>query len=186
MSIRDNAYALCRVISAAPARKPLADLIRSFNSRDIGYYGHQQFAQILGYLIVEQNRSQLSQNPMMSVDISSLPENEHYILAGAHAQIAELNRRCVEPLLSAFPERALSVDPYSQFGYIPPKENIQVELLSPTEFDSLAKSFHTHPQIEIAIQSGRMLPEQLAGASIILQEVLKTEDEYDVPRKLDN
>lgn len=154
MSILDEAYRLCKEVGTSPARKLIHDLILSLKNGMIEYYGHEEHAQLLGYVMVDQERARFAEGPH-SLQIPPLEENQRQVLAAAHNQIVQLNKQCVAPLVDALPLCAKAIDPYNRYDYKAPTEFIEIDLLKPDSMDRFANNFHTHPQIAIAIESSK-------------------------------
>lgn len=156
MSIRDEAYKVCKGIGSSPSRKIVHDLILSLKNGMIEYYGHEEHAQFLGYLMVDQERARFAEGPH-PLQIAPLEDEQRQLLAAIHNRIVELNRQCVLPLIDALPLCAKAVDPYNLYDYKGPSEFMEIELLKPENTGSLVQSFHAHPQIEIAIESSKAI-----------------------------
>jgi hypothetical protein len=155
----------------------VAELIRSLNDRgNLGYYGHHQFAQVLGYLVVDQNRAEMMARPIPK-NIPALEDAERKLLAGVHNQIVRLNEQCVAPLTGALPKCAIAVDPYNTFSYAPLSEINESDLLTPEAIRLMAESFHNHPQIAIALASAEIVPEEVTPQEHA-QQVLGMREEF--------
>lgn len=177
MSIRDDAYNLCRTVGRSTSRSDVAELIRGLNDRgNLGYYGHHQFAQVLGYLVVDQNRAEMMARPIPK-NIPALEDTERKLLAGVHNQIVRLNEQCVTPLTSALPKCVVAVDPYNTFSYTPLSEVDERDLLTPEAIRLMAESFHNHPQIAVALASAEIVPEDVTPQEHA-QQVLGMREEF--------
>lgn len=177
MSIRDDAYQLCRAVGNASSRTQVADLIRSLNNRgNLGYIGHRQFAQIAGYLTVEQNRSEIMFAPLPR-NIPELEDDERRLLRGVHNQIVLLNEQCVTPLTNALPKSTLAVNPYNNIPYTLSPDIIGSDVLTLETIEAMAQSFHNHPQIAIAIESATVIPEEIEPQDYA-QRVLDMREEF--------
>ena len=129
MSILGEAYKLCKAVQESPSRAMVKNLLESLNSvpqhdlnteqdrSHFGYIARQANAQILGYLMVDQERDKLNQGPY-PVRVPPLKDDERRILSGVHGKIADLNKRCTLPIIDNLPEYAKLIDPYNQYNYI--------------------------------------------------------------------
>lgn len=154
MSIRDEAYGLCKAIGISPARKLVHDLILSLKNGMLEYYGHEEHAQFLGYLMVDQERARFAEGPH-PLQIPPLKDEQRQLLAAIHNRIVQLNKQCVSPLVDALPLCAKAVDPYNLYDYKVPSEFIEIDLLKPEDTSSLVRSFHAHSQIATVIESSK-------------------------------
>lgn len=160
MSIRSDAYQLCKSIWDSPSREDAKKAIEGINSNErrasLGLVARQYInAQALGYLVVDRDKSRIEQQypPLRWSD--SLDSKERQLLAAVHREISELNRLCVAPLTDKMPECTTAVDPYSQFKHQLPEDVVDIGLLTPESMDTMAKSFHGHPAFSVALQSPR-------------------------------
>lgn len=157
-NIRQAAYDLCKVISKDPARTQVADLIRSFRNTQLGYYGHRQYAQTLGYLIVNQEREQFERRPFPE-HIEALRTDQLKVLMGFQNRVSELNKRCVRPLTEALPNCTFrALDPYNHLNYSPPDEIEDIEILTTEQTEGLVSAFNQHPKIAKALESSSGVP----------------------------
>jgi hypothetical protein len=158
MDIREAAYKLCKALAALPARTQIAEIIRSLHNTQLSYYGHRQYAQALGYLIINQQREELAARPL-PIHVESLQEEKLKVIAGFHKQITDLNESCINTLTNALPNCTVqAVSPYNRFTYNPPAELSEVEIFPKEEAENLVSAFQSHPQIEIAINSASVIP----------------------------
>jgi hypothetical protein len=176
MSIRDAAYALCKEVGRAPSKKLIGETIQSLGSGNLKYWGHNQFAQFLGYLIVDQERDKFKTGAYPE-HIYPLNDEQRQILASAHNQIVELNRQCVSPLVGALPKCAKAVDPYGKYNYRPPTEFIHYDLLTSESTEGVVNSFHGHPQIANAIESSAVVAENVTE-EVYTRDVLRLAQEF--------
>lgn len=177
MSIRDDAYQLCRAVGNTSSRKRVAEIISSLDQGgDLGYYGHRQYAQILGYLAVEQKRTELMEGPFPK-SIMTLQEEDRKLLEGIHNKLVSLNEQCVAPLTSAMPKCALAVNPYNHISYTPSSDVIESDLLPLEVIEAMASSFHNHPQIAKAIESSGIISEEFSPQEYA-QRVIDMREEF--------
>ncbi len=180
MSIRDEAYRLCKTVWASPSRAKLRDLIHGIDrvadeDRDtekdrshLGYLARSLHAQVLGYLVVDQRRAELEQDPYPQ-RIRPLFDSERQFLAGVHRQILLLNEQCIAPLVAQLPRSAAAVDPYAKFGIVTLTGTHNGDILTTQAIDAMARSFHQHPAIVAALEIPKgsmreMTANQLIGA----------------------
>ena len=163
MSIRDAAYQLCKSVRQSASADGLANVILGLQTSKsavsdsgrsiLGLYARKQYIQILGYLIIDQNRERINSAENSPLLTSPLKDNERNFLAWAHQKIVELNHRCIEPLLKVIPQCVLAVDPYNRFIYEKPESSVFPELFDANAASSLIKAFHSHPGINIALST---------------------------------
>jgi hypothetical protein len=137
----------------------------------IEYHGHEEHAQLLGYLMVDQERARFTEGPH-PLQIPPLEETQRRLFAAAHNQIIQLNKQCVAPLVDALPLCAKAIDPYNRYDYKTPSEFIEIDLLKPGSTSSFVTNFHTHPQIAIAIESSKAVSPEITE-EIYKNDVLK-------------
>lgn len=171
MTIRDDAYALCRAVSHAPLTPALRALVEELNrssrgvlpdhekpiAQDRSLFGYLarggrdwSRAQLLPFLLLAMRSGQpLSERVPMT--IPSLLDEERGIFARAHAQMLRLNYECVSPLLSRLPHYARTVSPYGHLADVPLPGVTGEDLLSSQSISTMAHSFHNHPAFSIAL-----------------------------------
>jgi hypothetical protein len=173
MSIRDDAYALCKTVFRVPLKEALKGLVEELNrsprvnapdqavsaAQDRSLFGYLarggrdwNRAQILPFLLLAMRSGQpLSDRfPMI---IPSLRDEERELFARAHAQMLRLNYECLSPLLSRLPHYARAVSPYGHLPDVPLSEESGDDLLSTQSISAMARSFHRHPAFSIALGS---------------------------------
>lgn len=158
MEIRKAAYELCKELAHSPARSLITEVIRSLNNALLSYYAPQYHAQVIGYLMVSQERDRFANKPFPET-ILPLEDKQLNLLAGFQKKIFDLNQECVRPLTQALPNctpKALS--PYNRFDFKMPAKVEDVDIFPKGQLDTLTEAFHSHPQIEIAINSSSTRP----------------------------
>ena len=176
MSIREEAELLCRAVRESPAREGLRDLLWGLNVSSDGRSGfglpaRRERAQVLGYLMVNQERAALE--AAFPQNIPSLTEEELSLLAGTHREIVGLNRRCVSALVEALPHCNRAVDPYNRYQY---DELLgEAGLLREEEVARVADAFRRHPAAAAAVETA---PGESAGlfADNFMQAVWQMEE----------
>jgi len=191
VSIRADAYQLCKTVWNSQSRDKIRDLIQSLNriripeagvrtetdlSPSFGYIARKQDAQVLGYLMVDQERARLEKGPFPH-PISPLRDQERQLLASAHNQFIQLNEQCVAPLTAELPKCTKAIDPYSQFPYIVPPDVSEGDVLAPEAIQSMATSFHQHPAINMALRSMEPVVDSLTEDKY-MKAVLKLNDSF--------
>jgi hypothetical protein len=162
MSILTAAYQLCKSVKAVSVRDDIANLILelNFNERGtFGLYAREQYAQLAGYLFVDQERSAIETK--RGRPVPPLADDERQLLADVHGQIVELNRKCVAPLLEALPNCARAVDPYGDLKYVGKDVSLGMELLTTEMVNELVTGFHRHPAIAGALETTEFLAHKL-------------------------
>jgi len=168
VTITKATYTLCKSVVAAQARQELQELIlklsTSAGSSDghFGYLARRQGCQLLGFLIVEQERATISLGSL-PVFILPLADSERMLFRSAHAEITHLNQLCVEPVLSRWPATRLALDPYSQHVQLAesPKANPAKRLLSEVERAELTQAFVQHSGVRAILETPAALVGQL-------------------------
>lgn len=176
MSIRDVAYSLCKDVWNSTSRVQIQELILSLRNGMLHYLGHHQFAQLLGYLVVDQERERF-ETGLHPTKVFPLTDEQRQILASAHNQIVELNRQCVAPLIEALPKCAKAVDPYNKYDYRAPSDFVECDLLPPESIKRMASAFHNHPQITIAIENSTVVSDDITE-EVYISNVLKMTDDF--------
>lgn len=158
MEIRKAAFELCKAVGISPAKKQIADLLGSIRNTSLDYHGHELHAQVLGYLLMHQKRTQFAEEPI-GLKLESLDEDKVKLLAGFHQQLKDLNEKCVKPLIDALPNCTSKVlSPYNRFDLQSIPEFAEIDIFSKEQTDNLISAFHNHPQIKIAIDSASLIP----------------------------
>jgi hypothetical protein len=167
MTIKDAGYQLCRRVKESMLREQIATLLLSLNISKpghgrgtFGYYARSQRAQVMGYLIIDQQRDQLNaESPHRG--IPPLEDDERIFLASVQKQITDLNRRCIEPLTEALPDCARAVDPYNRFAYVEPPDIPSIDFISKDSTSELVSQFQEHPALSAVLKCVRDLDEAL-------------------------
>ena len=158
MEIRKATYELCKLISTLPERPKLANLISSMGNSQLGYYGHRQYAQVLGYLMVNQERANFDAKPFPE-HIQPLPVETLKTLAGIHKRIVDLNQRCVKAITDKLPRCSFRVlSPYNRFAYVAPNDIPDLNILTDQQTNELVEAFQSHPKVAIALESSTSIP----------------------------
>jgi hypothetical protein len=176
MSIRSAAYDLCKGLWDAPCRKQINELILGLKDGLLHYYGHHEYAQLLGYLMVDQERARFETGPHPT-KIFPLRDDQRQLLAAAHNQIVELNRQCAAPLIESLPKCAKAINPYNKYNYNTPTAFIECDFLSPESVNKMANAFQGHPQITIARESSAAIPDEVTE-EIYTEDVWKMREEF--------
>ncbi len=123
MTVKATAYRLCKAVIASKLREELQALIHDLNvSSDasgrpgrgqFGYAARRQGANLLGYLIVDQERARIASGPLPML-IPPLADQERQLLANVHAELLALNHACIETIISARPALQNALNPYSE------------------------------------------------------------------------
>ena len=162
MTIVEAAYKLCKSIVVCPARVPLQALIYELNHTlasqpagyadraTFGYMARQQRSQFLGYLLIDQERAEITKAPSPR-NVPPLTDPERALLLAAHSQIEALNQLALEPFLLLFPRAKRATNPYGM------KRTLRTSLAHsnppfPTsECEAVARAFQTHPLLPVAL-----------------------------------
>jgi hypothetical protein len=166
MSILTAAYQLCKSVKKAPARDDIANLILGLNLNErgtFGLYAREQYAQLVGYLLVDQERSAIETKRGRSVP--PLADDERQLLTDVHRQIVELNRRCIAPLLESLPNCARAVDPYGELKYAGRAVSSGREILGTEVGNEIVAGFHQHPAMVAALETTEFLAHELSEDS---------------------
>lgn len=152
MSIRSDAYSICKTVWNSPSRGRLKSLIGKLNASDFGYLARGQHAQILGFLIIDKKQTDLEKvlHPLRIVPLES---EELVLLSKAHKQIVQLNIKCIATLSADLPQCVRAVDPYGRFEYEEPCGVPEGDILTAEAIEEMAASFHKHPAMKVALQS---------------------------------
>ncbi len=173
MSLLQNTYETCKRIWVSPYREKLRDTITNLsvvgldeqggpNDRSMfGYIARRQNAQFLGYLMVDQERVSLEQEPML-VRLPALQSEKRQLLAGAHMRIVHLNMDCISSLTTLIPNCAHGVNPYGAFNYKPAIDFNEIDIIDNRDMEVLAKSFQMHPAIQIAIEDANTFAQRFS------------------------
>jgi hypothetical protein len=163
VSITTLAYSLCKTVVKAPVREELRDLIGSLNvsssqggvdRSQFGYVAARQQCQVLGYLVVDQERGRIEAGPLPLV-IPPLSDTERELLGSAQAEIVSLNQQCVEAVVSRWPVVRTALDPYSDRPTLALSTNLGPKrIFNDEKVAALAEEFARHSDIR-AILSAR-------------------------------
>jgi len=153
MSIRSDAYAMCKSVWTSPSRDQLKSVIKKLQGSESGYLARRQHAQILGFLVIDQRKTDIEEK-MQALHIVPLENEDRILLSGAHKNVVQLNTRCIAPLATELPECIEAVDPYRKFKYELP-EMSDGDILSEEALVKMASSFSGHPAIKVAIESAK-------------------------------
>jgi hypothetical protein len=172
----------------AELRKVLDDLNAAHPSRptsgQLAYAARRQQAQFLGYLLVDENRSEMS-----GVTIEPLGSSERRIIVRGHAAILRINAACLESLSGLRPELAGLIDPYARLrslrATVPPAPTLMDEaavLAVSGAFASSAASARVL-QVPEGIRS-QVAPDVLAGLIERLWTDLESAGPADAPEEI--
>jgi hypothetical protein len=184
MSIRSDAYATCKSVWTSPFRDSLRSVIKKLQASESGYLAQGQHVQILGFLVVDQRKTNIEEK-MQFLHIIPLEDEDRNLLSAAHRNIVQLNIRCIAPLATDLPQCVKAIDPYGKFKYEPP-QTLGGDILSEEVLAKMAISFHEHPAIKIAIQSAKssavnMADEKYVEAVSVFYDTLIKAGAYDAP-----
>jgi hypothetical protein len=177
MSIRDDAYALCKIAFRAPLKQALRELVMELNRSSVtssgnevgtdaqnrslfGYLARGNRAQLLSFLLLAMRSGQPLSDRVPMI-IPSLLDEERELLARAHVQILRLNRECLAPLLSLLPHYTDAANPYGHLANVPLPDVAGEDLLSSDAIADMARSFHSHPAFSVALGSNPLSPQHL-------------------------
>ncbi len=153
MSIRADAYEVCKTIRDLPCCIQTRQIIHRLNATDFGYMARGlKAAQVLGYLILYQNRERFAEISILNHSIP-MSKEEQQLLHVVHSQIVTLNTQCTAPLTSKLPGSAKAIDPYNKFQYASSLKDATMDARIIEAFDKMATSFQQHPAITIALNS---------------------------------
>jgi len=152
MGIRADAYQLCKTAMNSSSREQVKDLVHKLNGTYFGYVARKQNAQVLGYLMVDQERETLGKAPLPE-PIPPLGDAERQLLNRVHMQIVHLNRQCAVRLTTVLHRCSRAVDPYNTLQYNAPVDTSQVDILTSEAINTMARSFHAHPAIAAVLKS---------------------------------
>lgn len=187
MSIRSDAYATCKSVWTSPSRNPLRSVIKKPQASEFGYLAQGQRAQILGFLVIDQRKTNIEKN-MQFLHILPLEDEDRILLSAAHKTIVQLNTKCIAPLAIDLPQCVKAIDPYGKFKYELP-QTLGGDVLSEEVLAKMAISFHEHPAIKVAIQSAKssaikMADEKYAEAVSVFYNTLIKAGAYDAPNDI--
>lgn len=171
MDIRSAAYNLCKLVKKSPNRQEVKTLIESLNrvpQKDsntadrshFGYIARGYKNQILGYIIVDEDRERII-SMKMAPPLSPLQDSERQILNNIHKQILALNDQCLIPIKEEIPQVLLSVKPYNEYEVRLDSTEPNLTLFSLSDIVDFAKLFHTHPSFLKAKETLSLLPKQI-------------------------
>jgi hypothetical protein len=178
MSIRQEAYQLCKEVWKSSIREETKELILKLNASpnfstdfilekdrsSFGYAARQLKAQLLGYLVVHRDRSLLLDDfpPLRWTD--TFESDEQVFIEAVHKEFIRLNKACVASITENIPFQI--VDPYFKFKYEISGDSIDVELLDGKTIDAMASSFSNHPGCSIAARTYVLLKEELTTENL--------------------
>lgn len=143
-SIRDAAYDVCKAVQTAPSIDKIRAALQNVHSSWFEYHVRRYEAQFLGYLLLDAGLDQL--NAITAEPIPHLLEHERNALLGAHQQLVELNKRCLEPLHAVFPMFVQAADPYNRYWAVElPASEEPVTILTSEVMGQMVAAFHQHP-----------------------------------------
>lgn len=189
MSIRSDAYSICKHVWDSPSREHLKSVVRKLQASEFGYLAQGQHAQILSFLVIDQRKPELEKK-LQLLRIIPLDDEDRILLSKAHKQILQLNMKCIAPLSAELPQCVKAVDPYHKFKY-KLSEVPDGDILSEEVLGKMAKSFNEHPAIKAAIQSVKaatikMTEDEYIKAVSIFYETLIKAGAYDAPNHIIN
>ena len=184
MSIQSDAYAMCKSIWTSPSRDRLKSVIKKLQALEFGYIAQRQHAQILGFLVIDQRKTDIEKK-MQPLHIIPLEDEDRILLSRAHKNIVQLNIRCIAPLATELPQCIEAIDPYRKLKYEAP-EIPAGDILSEEVLAKMASSFYEHPAIKVAIQSAKpssitMTKDKYIEAVSIFHDTLIKAGAYDAP-----
>lgn len=188
MNIRDDAYRLYTLVMKSPSREQVGDLIRRLNGTEFGYIARNHHAQILGYLMVDQERDKLEEAPF-NLNIQLLNDFERKLMSAVHMQIVQLNEQCTVPVRDRLHNCAMAIDPFNKFQYNAPLDTPACNILSQDAIDAMAKSFHRHPAIIAALDSCALITNKVTESHYVASvlkftEILIREGVFNTPKEL--
>lgn len=203
MSIRDDAYRLCKGVWASLDRDRIKDLIWELNAdpnfqqnanieknrSSYGYASIQLGAQILGYLVIHRDKAELQDNYPPLRWIETLDDDERDVLEGVHEEFVNLDKKCTMSLLDRIPYYLL--DPYNKYKYEIFDVLAKIDLLENDSLQSLVRSFGNHPGISIAQETYENIdeeinPERLAHDVLRIDDAIMNTGPLKSPEKLSN
>jgi hypothetical protein len=165
MSIRRDAYNLCKSIWSSPIRSQVQVLLQNLNTASeeqmrtgnhrasFGAASRQLRAQLMGYLVIDRDKERIAKDYPPLRWTQGLSDEERQLLIKIHKQFILLNSRCVSTLTQLVPECSSAIDPYFKFGYEISDEIEEVQLYDEEIAQALFHSFQSHPAIAIALES---------------------------------
>jgi len=189
MSIRADAYAMCKNVWTSPSRGRLKSVIKKLQASEFGYLARGQHAQILSFLVIDQRKTDLEEK-MQPLHVIPLEDEDRILLSKAHKNIVQLNIRCIAPLATELPQCIEAIDPYRKFKYELPETPVG-DILSEEVLAKMASSFHEHPAIKTAIQSVKssaikMTEDKYVDAVSIFYNTLIKAGAYNAPNDIIN
>lgn len=187
MSIRADAYAMCKSVWTSPSRDSLRSVIKKLQASEFGYLAQGQHAQILGFLVIDQRKTNIEKK-MQFLHIIPLEDQDRILLSAAHKSIVQLNIRCIAPLAIDLPQCVKAIDPYGKFRYELP-QTLGGDILSEEVLAKMAISFNEHPAIKVATQSAKssaikMADEKYIEAVSVFYDTLIKAGAYDAPNDI--
>lgn len=151
MSIKSDAYSLCKTAWKSPLRDRIRTLIATLNQGQIGYLGRHQYVQALGYLMADKKRAELEKTG--SLRIEPMGSNEVVLLSSLHKQLVLLNEKCVGAISPKIQQCIKAIDPYNRFNFQMPSDISGQDILDKDAVAVIAGSFSKHPAMDIAATS---------------------------------
>ena len=184
MSIRSDAYAMCKNVWDSPSRGRLQSVIKKLQASEFGYLARGQHAQMLSFLVIDQRKPELEKK-IQPLHIIPLEDEDRILLSKTHKNIVQLNIRCIAPLATELPQCIKAIDPYRKFKY-EITETPDGDIISEEVLAKMASSFHEHPAIKAVIQSVKsstikMTEDKYIEAVSIFYETLIKAGAYDAP-----
>jgi hypothetical protein len=154
-SISAEAFRLCKDVLHSKSLPPARTLLNSLlftatgdqggpNDRSFfGYMARRQECQLLGFLLVDQSRSDLATRNVPA--LPDLSPKERVLIRRAQASIERLNRSCASALTSLGVPFEV-VNPYSRRQYDVLKER-PLALFSSTALNRIALAFESHSAV---------------------------------------
>lgn len=200
MSIKKEAYLLCKEIQKLSFREEIRNLINDLNKctdktigteKDrsrFGSYAKRQMAQFMGYLIVDKKRGIIENSNMLKVPVIS--DNERELLKKSNFLINYICKICVSRVIEFIPNLAEILDPYIRFSYpsydIDIEEIIDIKYLQPLKVafneNILIKNIYNTP-IEL---SRKIDSKKYLGAVLGFTKKIYDCDVNESPREFDD
>ena len=189
MSIRSDAYAMCKNVWDSPSRGRLQSVIKKLQASEFGYLARGQHAQMLSFLVIDQRKPELEKK-IQPLHIIPLEDEDRILLSKTHKNIVQLNIRCIAPLATELPQCIKAIDPYRKFKY-EITETPDGDIISEEVLAKMASSFHEHPAIKAVIQSvkssvNKMTEEKYIEAVSIFYGTLIKAGVYNAPNDIIN
>jgi len=195
-SILQSAYQVCKAVQGVSARVEFQSIFNdiTFSKEDapgrpspddrstLGYGGRRQACQLLGFLLVEQERERLLNDPLPKF-VPPFKDEERTLFREAHEQILAFNRLCVRDVVARLPNTDVSLNPYSRMLTLHPHTTSFSPDAGPLPFDALreaAEVFRAHPALQTILQQSWTSPfpaSNVPPAKDIAMGVYKLEEE---------